>query len=206
MGFKDWLLGNLHWFTGFLPIEDQYSHARRTMEQVFSRYDQDARTTLFYTTGHSLGGGLSQHALYSFPQRVQQAVAFDPSSVTGFVEQSEDNKTSACECRPTLSGEPRIYRVYDAYEILANLRIFHKVFFTPERHIQEVRFPNAASHSIVGLAQYLIKNSVTPTNEPWYAGKGKFSLHETCTAAFARKQRESCEVKVPKDQPNKCPQ
>jgi len=209
-GFKDWLYGNLHWFTRFLPIEDQYSRARMAAQRVFDRFPEEPqKATRFYTTGHSLGGGLAQHVLYSYPNKVAQALAFDPSSVTGFVDQSPANQVSACKCKSNeLNGEPRIFRVYDAYEILANLRIFHKTFLPPERHIQEVRFPNAASHSMKGLAFYLLSNasSATAYSVPWYSGKGNYTANESCTAAFSRSQRTSCQAKVTQDQWNKCPQ
>lgn len=209
-GFKDWLYGNLHWATRFLPMEDQYSRARKAMQRVFERFPDDPRKlTRFYATGHSLGGGLAQHILYSYPQKVLQAIAFDPSSVTGFVDQPAANQVSACECDSSdLNGEPRIFRVYDAYEVLANLRIFHKTFLPPERHIQEVRFPNAASHSMNGLALYLMGHANLPAGSsvPWYSGKGNYTATESCTAAFIRRQRASCETRVPPDHWLKCPQ
>lgn len=210
-GFKDWLYGNLHWFTRFLPIDDQYSRAREAAKRVFDQFSKEPQQAKrFYTTGHSLGGGLAQHILYSYPQKITQAIAFDPSSVTGFVEQTAANQVAACECDSNeLDGEPRIYRVYDAYEILANLRIFHKIFFPPERHIQEIRFPNEASHSMKGLAFYLLDKARTAKanySVPWYSGKSNYSATETCTAAFSRSQRASCAVKVTRDQWHKCPQ
>jgi len=209
-GFKDWLYGNLHWFTRFLPMEDQYSQARMAAQRVFDRFPEEPqKATRFYTTGHSLGGGLAQHVLYSYPNKVAQALVFDPTSVTGFADQSSTNQVSACECSSNeLNGEPRIFRVYDAYEVLANLRIFHKTFLPPERHIQEVRFPNAASHSMKDLAFYLRSNanSVASYTVPWYSGKGNYTSNESCTEAFSRSQRTSCEAKVTQDQWHKCPQ
>jgi hypothetical protein len=209
-GFKDWLYGNLHWLTRFLPMEDQYSRARKAAQRVFDQFPAEPqKPTRFYATGHSLGGGLAQHVLYSHPVRVVQALAFDPSSATGFADQTPVNQVSACECHSAeLDGEPRIYRVYDAYEVLANLRIFHKIFLPPERHIQEVRFPNAASHSMKGLAIYLINNANSTNNHsvPWYTGMGNYTKTESCTEAFSRRQRSSCAAKVTPDQWHKCPQ
>ena len=208
-GYKDWLYGNLHWFTRLLPMEDQFSRARTAAQRVFDRFPDDPRrATRFYTTGHSLGGGLAQHILYSYPKRVTQAVVFDPSSVTAFADQSSADQVSACECdSKDLNGEPRILRVYDAGEILANLRIFHKIFFDPERHIQEVRFPNAASHSMKGLTFYFLTkaNSSANYSVPWYSGKGNYTATESCTAAFSRGQRTSCEATVTKDHWDRCP-
>lgn len=211
-GIKDWLYGNLYWFVRFLPMENQYSVARKNTQQVIKHFSKANKPVQFYATGHSLGGGLAQHALYSHPRHILQAIAFDPSSATGFVEQSPKNQISACECDSLdLKGEARIYRIYDAYEILANLRIFHKIFFDPERHIQEVRFPNEASHSMQGLASYLLKkvkeNDSHEYTHPWYAGKGNYGdSGEACTVAFENAQRDSCRVKVSADQQNRCPQ
>lgn len=209
-GFKDWSYGNLHWLTRFLPMEDQYSSARAAMLRVFDRYSTTNQgATRFRTTGHSLGGGLAQHALYSYPTRVSQAFVFDPSSVTGFVEQSRSGQVAACNCSAAdLDGEARIYRVYDAYEVLSSLRIFHKTFLPPERHIQEVRFPNAASHSMKGLAFYLLETaSASPAyTTPWYSGHGRYTTGEPCTAAFTRRQRDSCDAQVGPNQWNTCPQ
>ena len=209
-GYKDWVYGNSHWLTRFLPMEDQYSRARAAVERVFDRFSQDTPSaTRFVATGHSLGGGLAQHALYSYPGKIAQAIAFDPSSATGFAEQSIENQIAACECNNSeLKNEPRIFRVYDAYEILSNLRIFHKIFLPPERHIHEVRFPNAASHSMIGLAEYLIRTagSSNSYSVPWFSGTGTRASNQSCTAEFARSQRTSCEAIVTKDQWNKCPQ
>ena len=209
-GASDWLFGNLHWLTRWLPMEDQYSRARAATQRVFDHFpDESGRKTRFFVTGHSLGGGLAQHVLYAYPNKVDQAFAFDPSSVTGFRDQSPENQLAGCDCSAVeLRGEPRIFRVYDAYEILANMRIFHKLFLPPERHIQEVRFPNAASHSMKGLASYLLRNAPATTAYavPWFAGKNQYKPGESCTEAFIRKQRTSCDVRVTKDQWNKCPQ
>lgn len=208
---KDWFYGNMHWLTRFLPIEDQYSSARKNMQKVFDYFSKSKKPIQFFTTGHSLGGGLAQHILYSNPTKVIQAVVFDPSSVTGFMDQTSENQVSACECDSSaLNGEARIYRVYDAYEILANLRIFHKLVFPSERHIQEVRFPNEASHSMKGLAFYLFgrANDKKPDQyvNPWYSGKGNQGAVLSCTHAFASEQKKSCSVKVTTDQWFKCPQ
>jgi Lipase (class 3) len=209
-GFKDWLYGNSHWVTRFLPMEDQYFRARKAVQQVLDRFSKEgSKTVRFYTTGHSLGGGLAQHILYTYPKQVIQTLAFDPSSVTGFMDQTPINQISACGCSSQVTeGETRIYRVYDAYEILSNLRIFHKIFFPPERHIQEVRFPNAATHSMSQLAVYLLNNATSSSNysNPWFSGKGNYSSGESCTAAFIRSQHTSCEIKVTQDDWNKCPQ
>jgi len=211
-GIKDWFYGNLYGVVRFLPMENQYSSVRKNMQQILEHFSKLNKPVQIYTTGHSLGGGLAQHALYSYPNNILQAIAFDPSSATGFGEQSPKNQVSACECDSLeLKGEARIYRVYDAYEILTNLRIFHKFLFIPERHIQEVRFPNEASHSMQELTFYLLKKAKridsSEYTHPWYAGKGNYGdSDEACTVAFENAQRNSCRVKVTADQRDRCPQ
>lgn len=209
-GFKDWIFGNAHWLTRFLPMEDQYSRAREIAQTVFQYYDRKAEEApTYFTTGHSLGGGLAQHILYSNPQRTVQAIAFDPSSVTGFADQTVDKQIAGCACLDSLpEGEPRIYRVYDAYEILSKLRIFHKIFFPPERHIQEVRFPNQRSHSMLGLTEYLSRNVEAQAipGSPWFRGIGELSPGMSCTRAFIQGQQASCRVTVSREAWSKCPQ
>jgi hypothetical protein len=209
-GFRDWIYGNGHWLTRFLPMQDQYSRARSVAAKIFQDYDAQSNVPLrYFTTGHSLGGGLAQHILYSNPTRVVQAIAFDPSSVTGFADQTVENQIAGCSCDPSVAdGEPRIYRVYDAYEILSNLRIFHKIFFPPERHVQEVRFPNERSHSMLGLTEYLSANAKSDRERqiPWFRGVGEFSPSVSCTSAFIERQGNSCSVQVTRDSWTKCPQ
>ena len=209
-GFKDWAYGNIHWLTRFLPMNDQYSRARAAAEKILAHYDVPGSVpTRYYATGHSLGGGLAQHVLYANPSKVVQTIAFDPSSVTGFADQTVENQIAGCSCDPLLpDGEPRIFRVYDAYEILANMRIFHKIFFQPERHVQEVRFPHEGSHSMLGLTEYLHSNAqvAKSTQSPWFRGVGELSQGVACTDAFIDGQKRSCQVPVSKDSWSKCPQ
>jgi pimeloyl-ACP methyl ester carboxylesterase len=210
-GAEDFRYGNLHWMTRFSRRGDQYSAARALMQRVLAHFSQTLPhiPTRYYTTGHSLGGGLAQHVLYSYPEDVAQAFVFDPSSVTGFVDQAPASQVSACRCRADLpAGEVRIYRAYDSYEILSNLRIFHKLILPPERHIQEIRFPHAHSHSMKGLAYYFLQNArkAAASNGPWFAGQGNYASGQTCTSAFIEWQRRSCAVPVSPDQWNRCPQ
>ncbi|MGH8809582.1 MAG: lipase family protein [Noviherbaspirillum sp.] len=217
-GMKDWLYGNLHWFTRFLPLDDQYKRAREYSARVIRQFQENAPATTrtkpvrFTTTGHSLGGGLAQHILYSFPDLIIQAHAFAPSSATGFADQTVENQVAACACdRKELKGEARIYRIYDSYEILANLRIFHKLFFDPERHIQEVRFDNEHSHSMKELAFFLSREAGRKNrsafSEPWYAGLGNVAdTTQSCTDAFIEAQAQSCSAKVTPDDQRRCPQ
>ena len=212
-GAGDWLYGNLWWFTRFAFADNQYSRARaysgEIIEKVQAAAAQEGRPPpKIYVAGHSLGGGLAQHILYSFPDDVIQAIVFDPSSVTAFADLELEQQVAGCSCLPELGVEARIIRVYESYEILANLRIFHKIIFRPHRHIQEVRFPldhswnPVSAHGMHELADGLfgLAGKRVGSSLPWYA-----SSDQICTSRFEEAQYSSCSVAW---QPGKlvCPQ
>ncbi len=219
-GWKDWQYGNLRWATRFLPGEDQYERARSYSIQVINHFEALSESEManrpvrFYSTGHSLGGGLAQTVFYQNPDKYLQVFAFDPTPVTGFTDQPKEIQMAACACRElpegTPPGETGIYRFYESYEVLANLRIWHKLIFNPHRHIHEVRFAfdesaNIVSqHSMYNLAINLVKESNRkPTSEyamPWYTGQGS-----DCTEKFESLHRQSCEVLVDATDWNLCP-
>ena len=67
----DWLYGNLWWFTRFFIKDNQYSRSTKLLEAVLKQLNEDAQragkpSPKIVATGHSLGGGLAQHALYNF--------------------------------------------------------------------------------------------------------------------------------------------
>lgn len=191
---RDTFRGNLHWLTRYLPVTDQYKEVRILTAKSIEAIDRNSPQSEVITVGHSLGGGLAQHVLYTFPRRVNQSFTFAPSSVTGFVEQPYASKVAACEC--TMAFEPRVYRVYESGEILSNLRLPHKLLFKPHRHIQEVRFAHKSSHSIQTLTDYL--RGLAPNGEQqgikWFAARGMHQSGLTCTAALEEGQRSSCTV------------
>lgn len=90
-------------------------------------------------------------------------------------------------------------RVYQTYEILANLRIFHKVFLLPERHVQEIRFPFDAPlnqigrHSMQAFAHNLYEQSGA---ERRYTGASAWlaSAGSRCTQLLVDNQRSRCSV------------
>ena len=211
-GDGDWTHANLWWLTRFFSSDNQYSRARRHMQEIINTFDERAAASgdpkpRFVTTGHSLGGGLAQHMLYAFPNRVEQAIVFDPTAVTAFADVDRDRQIAACSCSTAdLSelgvdhgAEARILRVYETDEILVNLRFFHKLFFAPERHVQEVRFPinesrNAVTkHSMQILAHELF---VTAGDQRRY-DKGTAwlaSSNESCTKLLIESQALSCKA------------
>lgn len=204
-GAKDWYYGNARWFTRFITKDDQYRRSEIYAKSVIDHFrmrtatEKSKKVLRFYATGHSLGGGLAQHVLYKYPRDFLQTYAFDPSSVTGFTDQDAQTQIEGCACLPELETEARIYRVYESYEILANLRIFHKLFFPPTRHVHEIRFPFSNStnvigqHSMVKLATSLaVEAKKKKPNEyasPWYSGVGS-----SCTSLFENAQQLHCKV------------
>jgi pimeloyl-ACP methyl ester carboxylesterase len=205
-GWNDWWHGNLWPVAQFFTDDHQYGRARAAAGQAITTLTERARAAgrpppIFRTTGHSLGGGLAQHVLYSHPAQVLQAVVFDPSHVTGFVSLRRELQAEGCRCRADLEAEARILRVYESYEILSLLRLPHKAMLPPERHVQELRFPfkqswnPVAQHGMASLAHHLkdAANASSPqsTSRPWYA-----SADASCTARLQDGQARSCAKSV----------
>jgi pimeloyl-ACP methyl ester carboxylesterase len=111
------------WYANFRPItrlftsDDQYTRSRDVAEQIL-----DALATAstgpyrIYLTGHSLGGGLAQHVLYSEPTRFAQAIVFNSSPVTGYLDFPGADRRAYCRCDD--DTEPRIYRISERGELL----------------------------------------------------------------------------------------
>lgn len=215
----DWVYGNLYWVTHWFTKENQYGRAEEKARRVIEYFrtgpgrPTDGTEIRFNSAGHSLGGGLAQHILYALPEDINQAYAFDSSPVTAHTDTDiRDRIVSACSCLPELGAEARIYRFYESYEVLTHLRFIHKLFFAPNRHIQEVRFgyeasPNAiARHSMLDLALNLGADAeaepTRPYVAPWYSGHGSKN-GKSCTAVFEDAQRQSCAV--PADSEHPCP-
>ncbi|WP_321791778.1 hypothetical protein [Caballeronia sp. J97] len=217
---KDWVYGNLYWFTHWFTDRNQYEEAVQQTKRVIAYFrtgkGQPAGgiKVRFFTAGHSLGGGLAQHVLYALPDDIIQAYAFDPSPVTAHADTpSKDTYAKACSCVAVMP-EARIYRFYESHEILTHLRFIHKLFFAPDRHIQEVRFGYPESrnavkrHSMPALAVNMVNdaqaNPGQPYTVPWYASRGSRD-GKSCTAFFEEEQEASCR-KVADSNGDACPQ
>jgi hypothetical protein len=121
----DWW-SNTRWITKYLGAGwDQYdlarSIARHVADNLFTDYpDLEALgEPEFIAAGHSLGGGLAQHAGYASPL-IKRVYSFNGTSVTGFydIPDRDENKQGL-----------RIYRISERGEILALLRAFMKVIY-----------------------------------------------------------------------------
>lgn len=133
--WQDWW-SNLRWVTRFLPIGvDQYNFVRRHIDGVVARARSRRRGIPMVSVGHSLGGGLAQHAAYSHKD-IKHVFAFDSSPVTGI-------RSVAQPDRDRNRVGIQIKRVYEAGEILAFLRgpIRWLLSLSPrDPEIVEVRF------------------------------------------------------------------
>lgn len=200
--FRDWPYGNLWWFSRFILWDNQYSRTAAHIRTVLGELESSARKEgkqrpRVVVTGHSLGGGLAQHALYQHRFDVLQAVVFAPSPVTGFVATDATQDSMSCSCQQELGLEPRILRVYESQEILAIVRFFHKLVFPPHPYIQEVRFAfkpggsAVAAHNMRDLALSLEGTSraagVGVPAGPWYA-----SNDASCTSKMQEAQGSAC--------------
>lgn len=196
---EDWTYANLWWVTRFFKSDNQYSRASKLLEsvvlpQLISDANSEAKQApRIVVTGHSLGGGLAQRALYDSPSHIEQAVVFDPSAVTGYVE-SKHGKEVLCACNSELGTEAKIIRVYESGEILTRLRIWHKIFLPSETQVQEVRLAfyggtnSVKAHSIRLLAFRLRDELSSPPKDAlWYA-----SPNLECTRKIEEAQRAAC--------------
>ncbi len=207
----DWIYGNLWWFTRILPSDNQFDLARVHMQRIIYHYEADAtmkgmRPPRFITTGHSLGGGIAQHMLYSFPSRVEQAIVFDPSPVTASADAStKANEVMDCSCLPqrlkdigvNLGTEARILRVYFDYEILSIFRLPHKIFFKPLPYVQEITF------NLSGSLNQVTRHSMSDLAEAIHKGSGKETAYNRGDEWIAS-ANEKCKIKLRNDQARSC--
>jgi len=121
----DWW-SNARWLTKYFGAGwDQYDLARTIANHVANNLLidhpelQGLGTPEFIAAGHSLGGGLAQHAGYTNPL-IKRVYSFNGTSVTGFydIPDRDENKQGL-----------RIYRISERGEILALLRAFMKTIY-----------------------------------------------------------------------------
>lgn len=151
---KDWW-SNARWLTRFLPSPwDQYPPTRELVPPLIERAQarHAGRPIRFVSVGHSLGGGLAQHAAYAHVA-ITTVYAFDSSPVTGF-------RDFARAKREAHSQGLTIYRAFEHGEILAYIRLFLRKFIPlslKDPEIVEVRFnfgkgEAVHQHNMVDLA------------------------------------------------------
>lgn len=194
---NDWWYGNLWPVSRILSRKTQYSEVQQHVAKVIALLNaRQLPGATIVVTGHSLGGGLAQHALYSYPNSIRQAIVFDPSLWTGYTSIEGAERVVSCNCANDLGAEAPIIRIYESYEILSNLRIFHKMLFPSHLHIQEVRFAyepsriGTAGHSMADLATAMGKDARdlrAKASGPWFS-----SPIQACTEQFEKRHVASC--------------
>ena len=110
----DWV-ANARPVTNWPGLYDQYEQARALVPAVVARLDAayGGRERIF-AAGHSLGGGLAQHAGYTCP-RIAKVFAFNSSPLTGYFDVAPKDRLPPDAAR-------RTYLVYESYEVLALFR------------------------------------------------------------------------------------
>lgn len=109
------MLANFHWFGRIFGVNDEYkqlhTHIHALVDEAQHLGCYRKGTAEILAVGHSLGGGLAQHAGF-YDHRIGRIFAFDPSFVTG----SWDLPAAI---RTTNSKGRKVERVYEHGEILA---------------------------------------------------------------------------------------
>jgi hypothetical protein len=113
--FADWV-ANTRPVTNWPGLWDQYEQARALTPAVVARLDSvyGGRARIM-AAGHSLGGGLAQHAGYTCP-RIEKVFAFDSSPLTGYFDVAKKE-------RLLHGSKRRTFLVYESYEVLALFRL-----------------------------------------------------------------------------------
>lgn len=165
--FKDFV-SNFRWFLKPLPIgDDQYDFVRKNIEAITQEIVEteqiDDSALEIVAAGHSLGGGLAQHAAYA-SDSIRTVYTYMSTSVTGYFDLNREDR------RRRKQGL-RIFRIHETGEILAALRRLMKHIFPVSQihptvvevryNFQNYRFNPFKLHSIALLAKHL--------TEVWHA-------------------------------------
>jgi len=142
--WQDWY-SNLRWVTRYIPgVNDFYVQTQTLITQlvVYLRQSYGGNIEII-TTGHSLGGGLAQHAGYNSPH-IRMVYGFAPSFVTGYRNIGRIKRDEG-------KANMLIARIFEHGEILAYIRFFLRKLIAlsvenPE--IVELRFNCSSSGAI----------------------------------------------------------
>jgi hypothetical protein len=132
------LVSNFRWFLGGVRRFDEYDQVGLHINAVVHEIERRGcgrKGAVLIAAGHSLGGGLAQHAAYA-NRKIRYVYAFDPSPVTGFFDidallRNEDKKGLGID------------RAYQAGELLALPRLILAGLFPPsdcDPRVRTVRF------------------------------------------------------------------
>jgi hypothetical protein len=164
----DWLT-NLRWFIAS-PLFDQYDQVQKAVPDIIDKVNgEGCRPRLIVATGHSLGGGLAQHAAYA-DKRIEYVYAFDPSPVTAFFGVPLPARSAATE-------HLGIDRVYEAGE-----------FLSLPRYIVSGAFPSSQCRPRVRIVRFAVVKTPSIIERHRIAG---------LTAGLADLSAHAGHVKVP---------
>jgi hypothetical protein len=176
----DWI-SNLRWFV-LARYFDEYDQVGAEIKDVINKiYASGCRRPRIIVTGHSLGGGLAQHAAYG-EKRIMYVYAFDPSPVTGYFDFPW---RTLRETRNAFGTD----RIYEAGEILSIPRYLASGLFPTSScrpRVRIVRFATIPApsllerHRIQEMTKGLIALSELPRSGPLPTG---FNSAPTCDLA-----------------------
>jgi hypothetical protein len=170
----DWL-SNFRWFNWMLPIKDQYDQVGEHIGDIIKK---GCKGRALVATGHSLGGGLAQHAAYS-EKKFKYVYAFDPSPVTGL-----DIPRLDYFYKERKLG---IDRIHERGEILATPRFFIEGFINPRPCYP---FTRLVTFNEITSGSPIAQHSMTDLT----AGLQQRARGGKASAASGLKQAADCQV------------
>jgi hypothetical protein len=139
----DWL-SNFRWFVS-RSLFDQYDQVQDAVPHIIDAvYRPGCRPSTIIATGHSLGGGLAQHAAYA-DSRIGYVYAFDPSPVTAFFAIPFPERSVA-------TRRLGVDRIYQSGEILSLPRYLASGVFPSspcQPRVRIVRFSTVLDASLI---------------------------------------------------------
>lgn len=155
--FFDWH-SNFHFLFKHLPFaKDQYEQMPLAILDIEEEL-KDYPGTVIYSTGHSLGGGLAQNALYR-SGKIKKAFVFNSSPFTGWHDLDKQTRTKNTK-------DTQIYRIHENGEVLELIRVFRSTEYlfgakvNDNPHFKEYRFnmfPGGvmSQHKIGPISNYI---------------------------------------------------
>ena len=194
VGLNSWM-SNAHGLFKWLPFQDQYDQIKYIVPELVGEIDKRHRDDSNYNiiaTGHSLGGGLAQHACY-VSEKIKTAYVFNSSPVTGFTDLHKD-------LRKRNTKGVRIHRLYERGEILENFRFFMKIayLFKPTAnknpYISEHRFDFEragliAEHGMLPIA--VVLSYLQDKGDTLEETEGKYKMIRDVLSSEAGSEAES---------------
>ncbi|SHH58663.1 alpha/beta hydrolase family protein [Ferrimonas marina] len=116
-------IDNFHWLSKYVPrTKNQYKQVPDLLA-IFQRHIDSHPGFTYVTTGHSLGGGLAQKAMYS-TTHIKHAYAFNSSPVTGWADLKITDRKNNDHVKDSV-----VYRVHEHGDALDLLRILIRVSY-----------------------------------------------------------------------------